>query len=758
MKKAIVIVLLALMVGCSKDPKVQRDKYFVSAQKYLDAKKYEDASIEFRNAIRLDKGHIPSYLGIAKAFQQMGNHQDAIATYQEVLKLDGKNVKAKLSLGEYLITGGINESRLFKQAQLVAEDALKIEPENGEALILLGNAYSGQNDIDKALPLYEKALSLDPNNLKAMLNLAAVQLRKKDMPLAEATFKKALLLHANDIQSHLAIAAFYSVTQRPLEAEAYLKKAFDLAPADSRCLYSLANFYLSTKRIVEAENVYKEAMARKPREREPRWGMAGFYLQQGKVDTGIEVLNELLKINKNDRPALLRLAEIYMSRNDDANAEKSIQTVLAANKNDGTAHFLSGKILRRRREYDKAMTEFDTAIKLDVSLAPAYLEKANLQLVRGDLEACEATLRETLQRNRNYLPARAANAKLLAMRQRPQESLQQAQEVLAVLPNDENALGARAEAFRILGKLADSRKDWIRLCEIQPKSSDYQYRLGVVEVMIGNKSAAMSAFRKALELRPDFSAAINDMLYLQMQDKKFDAAFAELDRLGKSSSPQDEICKFRGRVYLAKKDTIAAEVEFKKAIQINPKNYQIYILLAQLSLQRNNLPQAIKEVDQAIAGNDKFSPAYLQKAYYLERSKDISGAIANYRKALALDSNNGVAANNLAWLLCEGSSNLQEALSLSQAARKRLPEEPEIAETLGWTYYKMKNYTLAVDQLLFSVNNRKQPSAENYYRLGMALYAKGDIYHAKQTLAKSLDINAKFPGAEEARRILKLPS
>jgi Tfp pilus assembly protein PilF len=640
----------------------------------------------------------------------------------------------------------------------MAEEALKVEPNNVEAMILLGNAFSGQNEIDKAMPLYEKALSLDPANLKAMLNLAAVQLRKKDVPLAETTFKKALQQHTNDIQAYLAIAAFYAATQRPQETEVLLKKAFDMAPSDSRCLYSLSNYFLSTKRIVEAESIFKEAIARKPEEREPRWGMANFYLQQGKVDTGIEVLNELLKIKKNDRQSLLLLAEIYISRDDDAKAEKSIQTVLAANKNDGNAHFLNGRILRRRREYDKAMTEFDTAIKLDVSLSPSYLEKANLLLIRGDLDACEATLRAALQQNRNYLPARGANAKLLTLRQRPQEALNQAQEVLSVMPNNEDALGARAEAFRISGKLADSRKDWIRLCEIQPKSPDYPYRLGVVEALIGNKTAAIAAYRKALELRPDFSAAINDILYLQIQDKKFEAAFVELDRLSKTSFPQDEINKFRGRVYLAKGDAIAAEAAFNKALQINPRNYQIYIMLAQLNLQRNNLPQAIKEVDKAIAGNDKFSPAFLQKAYYLEQSRDISSAIANYRKALALDSNNAVAANNLAWLLCESSGNLEEALSLSQAARKRLPEEPEIAETLGWTYYKMKNYTLAVDQLLFSVNNRKQPSAENYYRLGMALYAKGDLYHAKQTLQKALVLNTKFPGAEEARRIINLPS
>ena len=58
-----------------------------------------------------------------------------------------------------------------------------------------------------------------------------------------------------------------------------------------------------------------------------------------------------------------------------------------------------------------------------------------------------------------------------------------------------------------------------------------------------------------------------------------------------------------------------------------------------------------------------------------------------------------------------------------------------------------------MDQLLYSVNNG-QPSSENYYRLGMAYYRKGNEILAKQTLRKAIEMEPSFPGAEEARQIL----
>ncbi len=747
------LICLALS-GCKRDPRAERDRYYASGQKYLESKRYEEASIEFRNALRIDKDHVPSYLGIAKAFQQMGNHQNAIAAYQQVNKLDGKNTEAKLRLGQYLLAAAMNKPDLFKQAQQMAEDVLKAQPSNTEALILLGNAYSGRNEIDKSIQNLEKALSLDPGNLNAILNLAAAQLRKKDVGKAESTFKEALQKHPQAVEAYLAIAAFYAATQRMPEAETYLKKAFDLAPADPRCLSSLVSYYMAQKRLSDAEGVFKTAISRNPKEVQPRLGLGSFYLRQGRVDPGIAAFNEVLKISPNNRNALFFLAEIYLDRNDPAKAEEYVRAALAANKNDAQAHHLRGLIFRKQKDYDKALQEFETATKLDASLLPSYMEKANLLLMRGDYDACEAALRAALKINKNYLPARAGYARLMAIRQRPQEALQSAEEVLAKAPKNEDALVAKADALRLTGKLIDSKKEWQTLCEMNPQKALYWYRLGLVEKALSDATSAQKHFHNAVELQPGFIAAVEEIILMNLRAGQFDAALTELDRLAKASSPQDEIHRIRGEVYFAKGDLQSAEKEFRKTIEINPQNYQTYILLGNLNLKRNNIPQAIKEVDQLILRNSKLSYAYLLKAYYLQISKDIPGAITNYRKVLELDAENPVAANNLAWLLCENNGNLEEALTLAKAARKKAPDDPGIADTLGWIYYKMKSYTLAIDQLSFSINNRKQPTAENFFHLGMALHAKGDLTQAKQALRRALELNSDFPGADEARKLL----
>jgi tetratricopeptide (TPR) repeat protein len=754
--RTVLILALSLLSACARDPKVARDKYFASAEQYFKDGKFDEAAIQYRNALQKDNGHIPSYLGLARTAHQLGDYQNAIGLYRQVLKLDGSNIEARLRLGDYMVAAAIRNSEVFKQAQQMAEEVLKMDDKNVEARVLLASAYSGQREFDKALAELEEAIALDPANLNALLNLGAVQLNKNDPVKAEAAFREALQRHPDSAQAYLSAAAFYGTINKMAEAEASLKKAFDLAPDNPNCLGLLSGFYLSTKKPAEAENVFIEAIKRKPQAREPRWGLADFYLGQRNTEKGMNALLELQKIKPADNQVRRRIAELYFDQKNDAKAEEQVRAVLASNKNDADAHYLLGKILRRRQENDKALIEFDAAIAANGSLLPAYLEKANILLIRGDLDTCQTTLESALQLNRNYMPARGALAKLLAMRQRPQEALQQSQEVLAAMPNNEDAIWARAEALRMTGKLDDAKKDYLRLSEIDPRNPNYWHRLGTVELQQGDSRTALAHMSKAVDLRPDYVPALNDIVYVYVREKQFDAAIAELDRVEKMPGARnDEIHRIRGQLSIARGDQAAAESEFRKCIELNPKNYQAYFMLGQLKMQQNKIPEALKEVDQLIARNDKLAPAYTLKAYYLQASKDVQGAIANYRKALELDPENPVISNNLAWLLCENNINLDEALSLARTARKKLPGDselaPEVADTLGWIYYHTKNYTLAVDQLVFSVNNRRQSSAASYYHLGVAAQAKGDGMLARQSLRKALELN---PSHAEARKAL----
>lgn len=93
------------------------------------------------------------------------------------------------------------------------------------------------------------------------------------------------------------------------------------------------------------------------------------------------------------------------------------------------------------------------------------------------------------------------------------------------------------------------------------------------------------------------------------------------------------------------------------------------------------------------------------------------------------------------------------ALSHAQTAREQRPEDPNIADTLGWIYYK-KNASLLAVSLLKEAADKLPNEPLVHYHLGMAQAKNGEVAAAKDALQTALKLNQHFTGAEDAKKTL----
>ena len=136
-----------------------------------------------------------------------------------------------------------------------------------------------------------------------------------------------------------------------------------------------------------------------------------------------------------------------------------------------------------------------------------------------------------------------------------------------------------------------------------------------------------------------------------------------------------------------------------------------------------------------------------------ETRKEYDKSRAHYEEILRLNSRFAPAANNLAWILAEQGGNLDVALSYAQTAREQQPDNPRIADTLGWIYYKKNAYLLAVS-LLKEAAEKLPKEPEVQYHYGMAQQKTGDSTGAKMSLQTALKLSQTFAGSEETRKTL----
>ena len=64
-----------------------------------DAKRrFQEASIQFRNALQIDDNYAAAHWGLARAYEQLGRGNDYIEELQRTVKLDPNNIEARLRL------------------------------------------------------------------------------------------------------------------------------------------------------------------------------------------------------------------------------------------------------------------------------------------------------------------------------------------------------------------------------------------------------------------------------------------------------------------------------------------------------------------------------------------------------------------------------------------------------------------------------------------------------------------------------------
>jgi tetratricopeptide (TPR) repeat protein len=141
---------------------------------------------------------------------------------------------------------------------------------------------------------------------------------------------------------------------------------------------------------------------------------------------------------------------------------------------------------------------------------------------------------------------------------------------------------------------------------------------------------------------------------------------------------------------------------------------------------------------------------------------DTAKAREMLEKVLAENPNMAAAKNDLAFLLAEDGIDLDRALLLAKEAQRGLSDSPATADTVGYVYYRKGLYAAALQQFRYAIElGRASGPVDDpgvHYHMGLTLYAMGRNEQAARAFRESLDIDADFSSAKEARRLLETVS
>jgi tetratricopeptide (TPR) repeat protein len=172
----------------------------------------------------------------------------------------------------------------------------------------------------------------------------------------------------------------------------------------------------------------------------------------------------------------------------------------------------------------------------------------------------------------------------------------------------------------------------------------------------------------------------------------------------------------------------------------------------QALLARGEQASARSAFEQAVKLTPQFVAGWLQLATLDEQSERFDRATDAYRRVLAVQPNNVVALNNLAYAMAVRQMKPAEALPFAQRAATLARNDPQIADTLGWIYHLVGNDKMA-SQVLGPVARLGLNQPDVRLHAAIVFAAVGAPAVAQRELEAALRLNPDLENSEDVRQV-----
>ncbi len=446
-----------------------------------------------------------------------------------------------------------------------------------------GLYFYQQNEIDKSIDAYREALNLDDKNADAKLGLS------------DALAVKGGNLIEND---------------KLTEARGLFDEAIKLNDKNSAAYSGLGEIYDAGSDDDKAILNYEKALA---------------------LDSGLTEINAPLGI-------------LYYQKNDIAKAEGFLTKAMAANSSDALTQYFLGLVRYKQNRYEDARAAFAESTKLDATLPEAHvsLGEALDKLDRKDEALAE--FKEAARLKPNYVDALFNMGAIYYEQEKYTDAIATYKEVVK-LKNDLGAAHANlADSYRqskrygeangsynlaaifikddaelysnwgfCLGKVNQWDNAVTRLNQAIALSADHidytnlgwaYYNAAQIDFKSNNKTAAQAkllqaktALEKAVAINKDFAPA-NLNLGITLNDLgEYQAAVEVLKRANDSRKNWLFAINELGIAYRKTNDLDSATKQFEKAVDLNPKYAIGYFNLGEVQLQKGNVKEAKKALE-----------------------------------------------------------------------------------------------------------------------------------------------------------------
>ena len=258
--------------------------------------------------------------------------------------------------------------------------------------------------------------------------------------------------------------------------------------------------------------------------------------------------------------------------------------------------------------------------------------------------------------------------------------------------------------------------------EQDPNYVAARYQLGLAYYKSGKFDKAERELQKVRLQSPDNGDVLLDIAALYFAMSRIDDAEVEIVRFLEKHPKSSRSQEYYGRILSVRSDLHGAESLFREAIELDGKNIDARLALAQHYLQQGRVGDARTLLTVVVQDFPKVKAAYFMLAALEAHQGNKVEALEAYKQVVLIDSND-VGALYMTGMLALDMGNTVEAQRVADDLGTRFPEHPATSRLAGMLFYVGGDLESAAIKLRLSLKSMSDLSG--YYFLGLAEYRLG---------------------------------
>jgi tetratricopeptide (TPR) repeat protein len=313
-------------------------------------------------------------------------------------KLVGRAMFASLTLWILGIVLSLPfEGRLRAQATTAATQLENLSAQATEA--------QKRGNYREAAEAYQQVLRLRPDLIGARLNLGLMQFSMKDYAAAIETFEAVLHENPKSFPGNLFLGLSLLGQEKAEHAVAYLKRAQSLDPRNAETLLALGQAYSILRDYPQANDSYYELTRVKPQSADAWYGLGVSYLALSR-----EAARQLPRTNSALTYSQLLMAESIEQQSRREDAVKLYKTLATTTPPFPCYRAAVGLGLARLGEIDSSEQLFQVELKHNPGCLPARMGLARVAIEHGSFARAMKSFEELWALDPAFVEANASSA------------------------------------------------------------------------------------------------------------------------------------------------------------------------------------------------------------------------------------------------------------------------------------------------------------------------------------------------------------